>query len=104
MTGPSKRIWVCLSGRYCCQRQPEPDKVLAALQEAVIRHDAGDKLEVVGGGCLGMCEHGPNAMVINGRNRIGYSHLCPADADEIVAAHKDGDTPVERLRQKRGST
>jgi (2Fe-2S) ferredoxin len=97
--GQSKRIWVCVDGKHCCQRNP--GKVFEALQEAVVRQGASDQIEVIGGGCLGMCGYGPNALVMIGRSRIGYSHLRPSDADEIISAHTEGDRPVERLRLKR---
>jgi (2Fe-2S) ferredoxin len=77
--------------------------VLTALQESVKKHNATERLEVVGGGCLGMCGYGPNAMVISNRRRIGYCHLTPADAGAIINAHADDDRPVERLRIKRNS-
>lgn len=94
-----KRIWVCVDGRHCCQRNPK--KVLEALQQAVSKQGVKDRVEVLGGGCLGMCGNGPNALVMIGRSRIGYSHLCPSDAEEIISAHANGDQPVERLRLKR---
>lgn len=99
MTGQARRIWVCVTGRHCCQRRPQ--EVLNALKQAVDRQGVGDKVEVLGGGCLGMCGYGPNALVIIGRSRIAYAGLCPGDADEIVAAHADGHKPIERLRLKR---
>lgn len=99
MTPQSKRIWVCVSGTRCCQRSPQ--KVLDALQKAVARQGAGERIEVLGGGCIGMCGNGPNALVMIGRSRTPYSHLSPDDADDIIAALAAGDHPVGRLRLKR---
>jgi (2Fe-2S) ferredoxin len=97
MTNP-KRIWVCVTGRYCSERNP--DKVLDALQEAVKKQGASDRIEVIGGGCLGLCGKGPNAIVLNRRDRTCYSGLTPSNAAEIITAHKDKDKPVKRLRSK----
>lgn len=96
MLTKTRRIWVCINGPHCCQLNP--DKVLDALNQAAVEQQAGDKIEIVGAGCLGMCGDGPNALVMLGRTRIKYSHLKPEDAAVIVAAHAEGDTPVEHLR------
>lgn len=95
----SKRIWVCIDEQHCCHRQPQ--KVLDALKRAIARQGVGERLEAIGGGCLGMCGYGPNALVVIGRSRIQYSHVRAGDAEEIVAAHADMDRPIERLRLKR---
>lgn len=100
MFGQTRRIWVCVNGTHCCQRQP--DKVLAALKAEIERQGVSDQMEVIGDGCVGMCGYGPNAMVMIGRTRIPYAHVTPADAAEIVATHASGETkPIERLRLKR---
>lgn len=95
----NKRIWVCISGPHCCKLSPQP--VLDALNSEINNQGASEQLEAIGGGCVGMCGEGPNALVMVGRNRTGYCHLTPADAREIVEAHKGEDHPVERLRLRR---
>ncbi len=96
MSDRNKRLWVCVEGTHCCQRNPQA--VVDALQAEIAKHGAADRLEVIGSGCVGRCGCGPNVVVVSGRARIGYSHVTPTDADEIVAAHESGDHPVERLR------
>jgi (2Fe-2S) ferredoxin len=99
MNNRSKRMWVCVDGTHCCQRNPQA--VVDALQHEITAQGASDRIEVIGSGCVGRCGNGPNVLVVVGRSRIGYSHVTPADAQEIVAAHEGDDHPVERLRQTR---
>jgi (2Fe-2S) ferredoxin len=99
MSQRNKRIWVCIDGPHCAQRNPKA--VFDALRDAITEQGASDRIEVCSGGCVGMCGNGPNALLMSGRSRTGYSHLVPADAKEIIAAHADGDKPVERLRLKK---
>ncbi len=95
----SKRIWVCINGPHCCRLNPQA--VLDALNEQIKEQSASKQLEALGGGCVGMCGEGPNAVLMVGRSRTGYCHLTPEDAREVVAAHKADDHPVERLRIRR---
>jgi (2Fe-2S) ferredoxin len=88
----TKRIWVCINGNYCCKLKPQ--RVLDALNQEIVAQEASEQLEAIGGGCLGMCGEGPNAMVVVNRTRTGYCHVKPKDAKEIVAAHKGEDKPV----------
>jgi Ferredoxin len=74
--------------------------VLEALKAAAKQEGVADRFEILDGGCVGMCGLGPNALVMSGRTRIGYSKLKPEDAREIIIAHKGDDKPVERLRTK----
>lgn len=94
-----KRIWVCTSGPHCCKLSPQA--VLDALNAEIKNQGASEQLEAIGGGCLGMCGEGPNALLIVGRSRTGYCRLTPAHAKEIVTAHNGEDRPVERLRIRR---
>lgn len=108
MNQDRKRIWVCIMGETCCKLTgPSPQDVLDALQKAVIDQKVEDRIEVAGTTCLGLCKdeahrpQGPNARVKSGRSSsASYCHLEPADAPEIIAAHVDGDRPVERKLRK----
>ncbi len=46
-------------------------------------------------GCLGLCKHGPNAVVYPGGT--WYLGLIESDAPEIVEKHLEGGEPVEHL-------
>ena len=45
--------------------------------------------------CLGLCKHGPNAIVYPGG--VWYLGLIEDDMPEIVESHLKGGDPVERL-------
>lgn len=45
--------------------------------------------------CLGLCKHGPNAVVYPGG--AWYLGLAEEDVPEIVECHLKGGEPVERL-------
>ncbi len=45
--------------------------------------------------CLGLCKHGPNAVVYPGGT--WYLGLTEGDVPEIVERHLEGGEPVERL-------
>lgn len=49
--------------------------------------------------CLGLCKHGPNAIVYP--SGTWYLGLIPSDAPEIVAKHLKGGEPVEHLAAAR---
>lgn len=94
MTQVPKRIWVCTTGPNCTSLAAQPQKVLEALQAAIAIRQAGDRLEALGTGCLGMCGLGPNARVKCGRSAsAAYCRLEPEDAAPIVDAHLKGDSP-----------
>lgn len=102
MTQDTKRIWVCTTGPNCASLAAQPRRVLEALQKAIADRQAGDRLEALGTGCLGMCGLGPNARVKCGRSAAAaYSHLTPADAAPIVDAHLRGDSPWPDKLHKR---
>ena len=50
-------------------------------------------------GCLGLCKHGPNAIVYDGVEPKGtwYLGLEESDAPEVVEQHLKNGEPVERL-------
>lgn len=49
--------------------------------------------------CLGLCKHGPNAVVYDGTNpkSTWYLGLTERDVPEIVEEHLEDGRPVERL-------
>ncbi len=53
--------------------------------------------------CLGLCKHGPNAVVYDGAEPKGtwYLGLRESDVPEIVDQHLEGGAPVERLAADR---
>jgi len=46
-------------------------------------------------GCLDQCEVGPTVVVYP--EAVWYSHVTPADVDEIIDSHIIGGKPVQRL-------
>ena len=53
--------------------------------------------------CLGLCKHGPNAVVYDGTEPKGtwYLGLHESDAPEVVEQHLKNGEPVERLAAQR---
>jgi (2Fe-2S) ferredoxin len=53
--------------------------------------------------CLGLCKHGPNAVVYDGAVPKGtwYLGLDESDAPEVVEQHLKNGEPVERLAAQR---
>ena len=56
-------------------------------------------------GCLGLCKHGPNAVVYDGAEPKGtwYVGLRENDAAEVVEEHLANGAPVRRLAAERRS-
>ncbi|QIN77787.1 hypothetical protein GBA65_03830 [Rubrobacter marinus] len=54
-------------------------------------------------GCLGLCKHGPNAVVYDGAETKGtwYLGLREKDVPEVVEEHLANGTPVRRLAAER---
>ncbi len=54
-------------------------------------------------GCLGLCKHGPNAVVYNGSEPKGtwYLGLREKDVPEVVKEHLVNGDPVRRLSAER---
>ena len=54
-------------------------------------------------GCLGLCKHGPNAVVYDGAEPKGtwYLGLRDKDVPEVVEEHLANGTPVRRLAANR---
>ncbi len=54
-------------------------------------------------GCLGLCKHGPNAVVYDGAEPKGtwYTGLREKDVPAVVEEHLANGTPVQRLAAER---
>ena len=54
-------------------------------------------------GCLGLCKHGPNAVVYDGAEPKGtwYTGLKQKDVPEVVEEHLGNGSPVRRLAAER---
>ncbi|CAA9492530.1 MAG: hypothetical protein AVDCRST_MAG25-3440 [uncultured Rubrobacteraceae bacterium] len=54
-------------------------------------------------GCLGLCKHGPNAVVYDGAEPKGtwYIGLREKDVPEVVEEHLSNGAPVRRLAAER---
>ncbi len=53
--------------------------------------------------CLGLCKHGPNAVIYDGAEPKGtwYLGLEEGDVPEVVERHLKGGEPIERLAADR---
>src|SRR5215831_15348985 len=61
-----------------------------ALDQAVAARRLGERVEVVGVGCLGLCGRGP--LVGLSPSNVLFGKVTPADADSVVGATV-GETP-----------
>ncbi len=69
--------------------------VLEAFQRELTRRGWPPGVKVTAAGCLTPCQCGPNVVVYP--EGTWYAALSAADVPEIVAAHLDQGTRVERL-------
>lgn len=85
-------VLVC-SGSECKKRGSKDVRkaIKGEVKEAGLRRDV--RLDSVG--CLGLCKHGPNAIVYP--EGTWYVGLSEGDAPEIIEEHLSGGKPVERL-------
>lgn len=83
---------VCGSGD--CKKRGSKDVRKALKEELRGRGMVGD-VRVDSVGCLGLCKHGPNAVVYPGGT--WYLGLTERDVPEIVERHLEGGVPVEHL-------
>ena len=85
-------VLVCGSGD--CKKRGSKDVRKALKEELRGRGMVGD-VRVDSVGCLGLCKHGPNAVVYPGGT--WYLGLTERDVPEIVERHLEGGEPVEHL-------
>ncbi len=88
----------------CVQEKPEgvescaargSRRFLQALQEEIIAQGLDSQVQVTSCGCLGLCDHGPTALVYP--EGIWYRGVKAEDAREIVSSHLRSGKPVARL-------
>lgn len=94
-------VFLCTGGS--CKKRGAKDTRRALKDELRERGMLGDA-RVDGADCLGLCKHGPNAVVYDGTDPKGtwYTGLIDADVPEVVERHLVGGEVVERLAaQKR---
>jgi (2Fe-2S) ferredoxin len=85
-------VLICGSGD--CKKRGSKEVRKALKEELRGRSMMGD-VRVDSVGCLGLCKHGPNAVVYPGGT--WYLGLTERDMPEIVGRHLEGGEPVEHL-------
>ena len=77
---------------HCCTstgcRAAQSLEVMTNLRNAVIDQDLGDRIEVVGVGCMGFCGRGPLVQVDPGNDL--YEEVKPEEAASIISACNGG--------------
>jgi NADH-quinone oxidoreductase subunit F len=89
---PHEQILVCVGGSCLASGAL---KVRDALQEAVKRHELGNRVMIHETGCMGPCVIGP--VILMSRDNTFYQGVAPEDAEEIIASHVVKGKVVERL-------
>lgn len=64
------------------------------LDKAVKENSCGDRIEVIGVGCMGFCGRGP-LVQIDPENQL-YEEVVPEDAASIIASLNGGETKVKK--------
>src|SRR5438067_13388765 len=72
--------------------------VKKALRQAVADRKLGDRVQVVGVGCLGLCGRGPLVEAAPAGDL--YEKVAPADAPSVVAALDGGSATPAKLDQR----
>ena len=93
-------IFVCVNQRDADNPLPScggrgSREVYEACQKELARRRWPAGVKVTPTGCLTPCQHGPNLVVYP--DGIWYAQVTPDDVPEILAAHLDRHTVVERL-------
>jgi len=89
-----KQIRICL-GASCIASGAL--KVQAALESEIADRQMGQRVSIIGTGCLGPCSGGPAVMI----DDVFYENLKPQDAKDLVTEHLGRGRIVERLTHKR---
>jgi (2Fe-2S) ferredoxin len=85
-------VLVCKGGD--CKKRGSKD-VQRALKDELRAAGMNRDVRMDSVGCLGLCKHGPNAIVYP--SGTWYLGLIEADAPEIVESHLKNGEPVEHL-------
>jgi (2Fe-2S) ferredoxin len=85
-------VLICKGGD--CKKRGAKDVRKTLKDELRERGMAGD-VRVDSVDCLGLCKHGPNAVVYPGG--VWYLGLEKGDVPEVVERHLGGGEPVERI-------
>lgn len=85
-------VLICSSGD--CKKRGSKNVRKALKDELRERGMVGD-VRVDSVGCLGLCKHGPNAVVYP--EGTWYLGLTKGDVPEVVERHLEGGEPVEHL-------
>lgn len=94
--GYETHVLFCSGGD--CKKRGARD-VRGSLKDELRSEGMHQKVRVDSVDCLGLCKHGPNAIVYP--SGTWYVGLTPEDISEIVERHfRDGD-PVEHLTAER---
>ena len=91
-----KRTLLVCQGTGCVSS--DSPKIQEALENAIIKYDLKDMVDIKLTGCHGFCQQGP--IVIIEPEGIFYSHVKVKDADEIVKEHIMEGKPLKRLFYK----
>lgn len=85
-----------------CKKRGAKD-LKKAMKDELRAEGMNREVRVDSVGCLGLCKHGPNAIVYgpNGHGGTWYLGLIPQDAPEIVEGHLKNGEPVEHLAAER---
>lgn len=89
-------VLICKGGD--CKKRGSKD-IRKALKSELRAEGMNQDVRVDCVDCLGLCKHGPNAIVYPGGT--WYLGLIEADVPEIVEAHLKGGEPVEWLSAER---
>lgn len=93
-------VLVCTGGD--CKKRGAKD-VRKALKEELRDSGLLGEVRTDTVGCLGLCKHGPNAVVYDGAEPKGtwYIGLQGKDVPEVVEEHLANGAPVRRLAAER---
>ena len=87
------RVYAC-HGESC--KRDGAQAVWRTLQEEVRAQHAGERADLIVGGCQGRCDFGPNLIVHPGATK--YSEVRVRDVARIVSEHLVQGCIVEELR------
>lgn len=90
--GYGSHVFVC-SGGDCKKRGSKG--VRKAIKDEIKDSGMRGEIRLDSVGCLGLCKHGPNAIVYP--EGTWYVGLTEEDVPEVVEEHLAGGRPVERL-------